>query len=371
MISTALVVYFVVAMLVSFVCSLLEAVVLSTTASHVQLMVQENRPGGRTMAWLKERVDRPLIAILTLNTLANMSGSAAVGAEAARGAAAAGISDALPVAIAASALTACILVFSEIIPKTLGATYWRGLAPVAATVTRAIVWCLTPIVVALEFIPRFLADSAATTSVTREEVLVLTEMGRRTGTIPSREGEVIGNLLRLNLMRVRDVMTPRVDLLALQKDRTIGSIARDPESLRFSRIPIYGESSDQIVGIVLRYRVLEACLAGRDSEALETLKAPIHIVPESKSIASVLDEFIRRHEHLFLVVNEYGGTEGVISLEDVIETLLGVEIADEMDGIENLRRVALRRIAEDRQSRHRAMARVDAGDRAQPPGGGS
>lgn len=371
MISSALVVYFVGALVVSFVCSLLEAVILSTTASHVQLMVHEKRAGARAMQSLKRRVDRPLIAILTLNTLANMFGSAAVGAEAARAATRAGIDDALPVALAAGAMTACILIFSEIIPKTLGATYWRALAPMAAALTEWIVRLLSPVVFVLEFVPRILANPEAASSVTREEVLVLTEMGRKAGAIPSRESEVIGNLLRLNLMRVRDVMTPRVDLLALQKDRTIGSVARDGESLRFSRIPIYAESTDQIVGIVLRYLVLEACLAGRENETLETLKAPLHIVPESKSIASVLDEFIHRHEHLFLVVDEYGGTEGVISLEDVIEALLGVEIADEMDGIEALRRVALQRIAEERLGRRRAATGGGPGSGDQAPVSGA
>lgn len=361
MISTALVTYFLAALALSFLCSLLEAVLLSISPAYVQLLVNQGRPSGKTLQSLKQRVDRPLIAILTFNTLANMFGSAGVGAEAARLAAAAGRDDTLPVALAAGALTACILVFSEIVPKTLGATFWRTLALPAAVLIQGMVWLLTPVVRVLEVIPRLLTGGSAQSHITRDEVLILTEMGRKTGSIPTREGEVIANLLRLNLLRVRDVMTPRVELLALQKDRTVGEVVATMTPIRYSRIPIYDQTSDQIVGIVLRHQILEACLTEHRNDTLESMKAPVHYVPESASIASVLDEFIRRHEHLFLVVNEYGGTEGVISLEDVIETILGVEIADEMDGIERLRRVALDRIAMDRQSRPKPVAHAPQG----------
>ena len=367
MISTALVVYFVAALAVSFLCSLLEAVLLSIQPSYVHLLVKQRRPAGKTLQALKHRVDRPLIAILTLNTLANMFGSAGVGAEAARGATAAGRDDTLPVAIAAGVLTACILVFSEIVPKTLGATYWRALAVPSALIIHGMVWLLTPVVRVLEFIPKIVTGSRTQSHVTRDEVLILTEMGRKTGSIPTREGEVIANLLRLNLLRVHDVMTPRVELLALQKDRTAGEVVATMTPLRYSRIPIYDQTSDQIAGIVLRHQILEACLTGHKDATLESLKSPVHYVPESASIASVLDEFIRRHEHLFLVVNEYGGTEGVISLEDVIETILGVEIADEMDGIERLRKVALDRIAQDRQLRPKAQAHAAPAAPKEPP----
>lgn len=353
MVSTALVVYFLSAVALSFVCSLLEAVLLSTTHSHVQLMLKQGLPGGKRLQALKHRIDRPLIAILTLNTLANMFGSAGVGAEAARAATQAGRSDALPVALAAGALTACILVFSEIVPKTVGATHWRRLAPAASAVISVIVVLLTPVIALLEFVPRLISHRAAQSHVTRDEVLVLTEMGRKTGSIPNREGDVIANLLRLNLMRVRDVMTPRVELFALHKDRTAADVVKSLSPIRYSRIPIFDQTTDQIIGVVLRHQLAEACLMGNGNATLDSLKSPVHFVPESKSIASVLDEFIRRHEHLFVVVNEYGGTEGVISLEDVIETLLGVEINDEMDGIESLRKLALERIAMDRHDRHK------------------
>lgn len=356
MLSPTLVTYFVLALAMSFLCSLLEAVLLSISPSFVQLAIKQGRPAGKTLHALKQRVDRPLIAILTLNTLANMFGSAGVGAEAARMAAAAGRDETLPVALAAGLLTACILVFSEIIPKSLGATYWRSLAMPAATLIHGMVWLLTPVVRVLEFIPRLITGRNSQSHVTRDEVLILTEMGRKMGSIPSREGEVIANLLRLNLLRVRDVMTPRVELLALQKDRTAGEVVETMTPIRYSRIPVYDQTSDQVVGIVLRHQILEACLTQNRDATLDSLKASVHYVPESASIASVLDEFIRRHEHLFMVVNEYGGTEGVISLEDVIETILGVEIADEMDGIERLRKVALDRIALDRQSRPKPVA---------------
>lgn len=352
MISTPLVFYFLLAMGVSFVCSMLESVLLSTTRSHIELLRAQGRPVGEAMHRLKQRIDRPLIGILTLNTIANMLGAAGVGAETARLAARRGAEDALPVAIAAGSLTFAILVFSEIIPKTLGATFWRQLAAPSTRLIQALLVVLGPVVWMLEVIPRSIARKGAQASVSREEIRILAEMGRRTGALPDRESAVIANLLRLGAVRVKDVMTPRVDMLAVPETMTAEQFARSQRGVRYSRIPVYGRTVDEITGVVLKTRILESCMNGQGELALSTLKGPVHVVPETKTIASVLEEFVKRDEHLFLVVDEYGGTEGIVTLEDAIETLLGVEIFDELDSIDRIRRVAMDQMRSQARAKH-------------------
>ncbi len=356
MISATLVFWFLTALIVSFVCSILEAILLATSRAHVELLRREGKRSGQILYELKKRIDQPLIGILTLNTLANMFGSAGVGAETARLAVQRGIDQAVPVAVAAGLLTFAILVLSEIVPKTLGATYWRTLAAPAAPLIKAIVVILWPVIRALEFVPKLITGGEGRVSVSREEIAAMAEIGGQAGSLPTRESEVIGNLLRLNLLRAKDVMTPRVELFTLPQSMRAQDAAEQHTPIRFSRIPIYDDSVDQITGIVLRHQILEACVSGRGGTPLAELKHPVKIFPETKTIASLLDEFTRTDDHMFLVVDEYGGTEGVVTLEDVLETLLGVEITDEMDAIENLRRMALQRIASGRTDRPPAGA---------------
>ncbi len=349
LITPTLVIIFLGAVVVSFVCSLTEAVLLSTPHSFVESLASHGRRSGRALQELKRRIDRPLIVILTLNTIANMFGSAGVGAESAAIAKRAGLASGPWVAASAAALTVAILVGCEIIPKTLGAIYWKSLAPAIAPGLLLLVRALSPLVWALEVFPRLLARRDAPMEVSRDEVMALTEMGRKTGAIPDRESQTIANLLRLNLMRVRDAMTPRVDVFALPKERTAEDVARSFKPIRYSRIPVYDGSIDEIVGVVHKTRILEACINGQGAMRLEEIGEPLHVVPETKSIASLLDEFTRRHEHMFMVVNEYGGFEGVVTLEDAFEALLGVDIDDEMDRIEKLRTLALERLARQKR----------------------
>lgn len=354
---TNLILIFLGTTIISSLTSLLEAVLLSVTPAHVELLVRQKRPGAKALKDLKARIDRPLIAILTLNTLVTMGGSAAVGAETSNLAEASGGTGGWWVALAAGLLSLSVLIIAEIIPKTLGAVYWKPLAAPAATIISFLVLVLTPAVLILEFLPRLISKRSGQSEVTREEIAILAEMGRKSGGIPARESQVIANLLRLNLLRVKDVMTPRVDVFALPASRTAADVAKEFSPLRYSRIPVYKDSIDEVIGLVLRVQVFEACMLGKGDATLGELKTPMHIVPETKSIASLLEEFIKRHEHLFLVVNEYGGTEGIVALEDVIETLLGVDISDEMDNIEKLRRFAIQRM-EERRREPRAAARA-------------
>ncbi|MCA9310214.1 MAG: HlyC/CorC family transporter [Phycisphaerales bacterium] len=341
-----LILYFLLALVVSFVCSLLEAIILSLDPGHVEKLARDKRRSGLILKRLRSHLDRPLAAILTMNTVANVVGSAGVGAEAGKqfGQEALGI--------AAAILTVCILIGSEIIPKALGATYARPLAPFAAYAIQGLIILLYPFVAVLRFISRHISSRAAIEGPTLEEIHLLAELGARAGTIQSRETRIIANILRLNAMQAADVMTPRVEVFALQKDRKVGEIARSDAPIRFSRIPIYAENRDEIIGIVLRSEIYKTCFDGHPEATLESIRKPVHFVPETQSIARLLETFIDRREHVVLVVNEYGGTEGLVTLEDAIETLLGVEIVDELDSVEDLRKLALQKLTQRRQLRH-------------------
>lgn len=350
---TTLVIIVVVSTVLSFCCSLLEAVLLTTSPAHVEKLAKEGRTSGRLLKSLKDRLGQPLGAILTMNTIANTVGGTASGAAAAEWAEANQLPGETTVAIVAAIITVLILIAGEVVPKTIGATYWRVLAAPAAFVLRGMVILLYPAVFLLEYITRVFAPAGQENIVTRDDMLMISEMGRQSGAIAHRETEVIANLLRLNLMRTRDVLTPRVDVMMLQKDMTADEVVKKHGQLRYSRMPVFGKNADHIIGVVLRAQILEACLAGQGGTRIEKLKGPIHVVPESKPLGSLLDEFVKRHEHMFLVVNEYGGVEGIVTLEDVIETLLGVDINDEMDSIERMRQIAIARMEEQKRAAKR------------------
>ena len=334
---TLLIVYFLLAVLVSFLCSLLEAILLSLTHAHIAVLIENGRASGKILERFKEKIDHPLSAILTLNTVANTVGAAGVGAQAHV------VFGGNMVAIASAVLTFTILVFSEIIPKTLGAVYWKQLSPAAAYAIRTLVFIVYPFVFLFEFIGRMISKSGPQFKVTREEMIVAAELGKAEGSLEDRERSVIKNLLGLRNIFVHQIMTPRSVLFALPKNMTVGDVLSKTPIIQFSRIPVYGENLDDIIGLVFRFQINRAFSQGHAEKTLAELSHPIKVVPESKSAADVLDEFIISREHLFLVVDEYGGTSGIITLEDAIETLLGVEIVDELDTVEDMQKYALER----------------------------
>jgi CBS domain containing-hemolysin-like protein len=339
---TLLLFYLFLALGVSFLCSLLEAVILSVTHGHIEAQRKKGHRSGQILKELKDKINRPLAAILTLNTIANTMGAAGVGAQVLKlyinwkpdGHAG------TVVAVASGLLTLMILVLSEIIPKTTGAIYWKRLAPAAAYIIRAMILVLYPMVLMLEIISQAIAGRRYQQKVCRDEMMAVAALGKKEGTLLTQETQVIQNLLKLDKILVRDILTPRNVLLALQKDKTVQEIVDKHSPLRFSRIPVYGKDLDDITAVVLRYRMLQAYAQGQGAMKLTELGKEIHAIPETKSVAGVLDEFIRRREHIFLVVDEYGGTAGIITLEDAIETLLGVEIVDEYDTVDDMRKLA-------------------------------
>jgi CBS domain containing-hemolysin-like protein len=332
---TALILYFLLAMLVSFICSLLEAVLLSLSHAHIAILIDQGRKSGLILQAFKDKIDHPLSAILTLNTVANTVGAAGVGAQAQA------VFGNNYVALFSGLLTFCILVFSEIIPKTIGAVYWKNLASSAAYMIRGLIYATYPLVISFEALGRLIAAKAPLSKMTRAEVGVAADMGGAEGALLDREHAIIKNLLRLNNIAAREVMTPRPVLFALPVTKTVEEVLSEYEAIRFSRIPVYNRDLDDITGLVRRFQINQAFSHGRRDATLEELSNPISIVPSTRSVADVLDDFIQKREHLFLVVDEYGGTAGIITLEDTIETLLGVEIVDELDSVEDMQKHAL------------------------------
>lgn len=335
--------YLLTALAISFLCSLLEAVLLSVPRSHIAVLVDQGSRAGMRLHRMKEDVDRPLAAILTLNTFAHTLGAAGVGAEAAL------LWGDAWVGAVSLVVTLLILVLSEIIPKTLGAVHAKSIAPFAAWVTQGMIVVLHPIVAMCDWISKVLSRSnQAVPRISRDEVRSMARLAFEEGAVDQDEANVIRNLVALREVHVEQVMTPRTVVCTFRIDQTVEEVTRG-EPPRFARIPVVGQSPDDVRGLVHRHQLFTALHEGRGSTALGELVRPLHVVPELARLSAVLKEFTDRREHLFLVVDEYGGYAGIITLEDVIETLLGVEIVDETDTVEDMQALA-RELARRRHS---------------------
>lgn len=318
----------------SFLSSLLEASILSITPTYVQMAVQKKKPYGLALQKLKFEIDRPLSAILTFNTISHTLGAAGIGAQVLK------IYGDGYVAVASVILTLVILIFTEIIPKTIGAVYWRTLAPFTTFVTTFMIMASYPIVRLSDYIADLLGQGP-THRMTREEMIITAEMGASHGTLNKKETTIIKNLMLMEKMYASDIMTPRSVLMALPWETTVGEVMKEHKTIRYSRIPVFNDDIDQIEGFVHRYRIMEAFAQDKDNIPIKDIMLPIHSVPEEISVSAVLDQLIHRNEHIFVVVSEHGSTLGIVTLEDAIETLLGVEIVDEFDSVVDLRQYAL------------------------------
>ena len=349
---SALIFYVLIALGVSFLCSIWEAAMLSTPVSHIELLVQDGHRAGKIMQNLRQNVEDPISAILTLNTIAHTVGAAGAGAEATA------IFGSEYFGIISAVLTLLILVFSEIIPKTLGAVYAKPLTPFTAYSLRALLIVFAPAVRAFEFVTRAMRPSEDSPTVTRSELQVMARISAEEGGIKERENRIVSNLLQLADVQVESIMTPRTVVLMFQEEATIGEVMRANAFMSFSRIPIYGESADDIKGYVLRHEIYKRAAADEQDLQMREIALELEVVPETNTVAQVLDEFIAKHEHIFLVIDEYGGTAGLITLEDTVETLLGIEIMDESDRVEDLRQMARRRYQSQRGSPRQTASAV-------------
>jgi CBS domain containing-hemolysin-like protein len=331
-----LIVYVTIALGFSFLCSIAEAVILSVTTPHIALMQQQGRRAGALLAKLKLEVNSSLAAILTLNTIAHTVGAAGAGAQATK------VFGSAYLGVASGVLTLLILVFSEIIPKTLGAHYWKQLAPLTAYLLQGLIWILYPFVKLSAALTRGLSHGPGLTGFNREELAVMAELSASEGQLEQQEIIILQNLLRLRETRVTDAMTPRTVLFSLSENLSVEEFFWKYGSERFSRIPIYAEAPGNLNGFVLRSDLLLAQARGNTDSRLSTYRRQMSVLPATTSLARAFDQFLRQRAHIMMVVDEYGTLKGILTLEDILETLLGLEIVDEGDATPDMQALARR-----------------------------
>ncbi len=332
-----LIVYLLLALLVSFICSVVESALLSTPNTYLLTKQEENRAWVDVFIEYKKDIDRPLSAILTLNTMAHTVGAAGVGAQATA------IFGEAYFGLISVILTLLILVLSEIIPKTIGARYWRAMAPSTPYIVRSMIVVTYPLVLMLGWITRFFAGEGEA-STSREEIAALTRVGAAEGIFNKSENLIIQNVLMLRNVKVREIMTPRIVVSMAPETTTIKTFLSDKRYMNFSRIPVFQGGTDNITGYVLRQDAFEK-ITQEDSDALtlRDLKRDIVVVPDIKPVFGVWQMLLERKEHIAAIVDEYGGFSGIVTMEDIIETILGLEIIDEKDSEADMQEYARKR----------------------------
>ena len=341
-----LLLYIIIAIGFSFLCSMLEAGLLSTPTTYIETEAQTGSRAGKWFQKAKEDVDEPISAILTLNTFAHTVGAAGAGAQAV------GVFGSAWAGIITIILTLLILIFSEIIPKTIGAVYWKQLFAFNSYAIHILVLILYPAVWSFRALTRLITPNEKMITVTRAEIEMMATISNEEGNLAEREHRILSNLLHLDKVQVGDIMTPRTVMLAFPHAISISEIMQQNKAIPYSRIPVYNGTIDDIVGFVLRHDILQAAAEDRHDQTISDIVRQMHVVPETLPVTKAMDEFMQRKEHIFLVIDEYGGTAGIISMEDAVESLLGVEITDESDLVADLRQLAQQRA--DRQRRLQA-----------------
>jgi CBS domain containing-hemolysin-like protein len=357
--------FFLLSLIVSFLCSLWEAVLLSITPSYAEVRLQQGEAIGKRLRDFKQNIDRPLAAILTLNTAAHTIGAIGVGEQAAI--IWSNTNPLITQVVVPIGMTMAILVLSEIVPKTIGATYWHHLVPFTVRSLRWLLMLLAPFVWMSQGITHSLKRGSQRPVLTRTDFLAMAEIGARDGTFEDSETRIITNLLKFESVQAHDIMTPRTVVAAASEERTIREVYDAGRTLRFSRIPTYHQGSkDQITGYVLKDMLLMELVEGRDDMPLGTLRRDIVTIGETFPIMDLFRILMDRKEHIALVLDDFGGMAGIVTMEDVIETLLGLEIVDETDATPDMRIVARRH--RNRRARALGMLNEEDGESAASPG---
>ena len=329
-----LLLYFFAAVIISFVCSVLESVLLSVNMPYISVLEKEKPKVGQLLKSHKVHINKSIASILILNTIANTLGAAAVGAQAEH------IYGAGAVFYVSIILTFAILFFSEIIPKTIGATYWKSLAPMAAYVIRFFIWITYPIILLTLFVTNRIKKNDEGMSLTRQELIESTLMSEDEGVLDEQESDVIENILMLDTIKIEEILTPRTVVFALDGNRTIKDIVENEASIfKFSRVPVFDGDIEKITGMVMTKKIFQQALK-ENTVTLNSIQKDIYKINENIPVSMALDLFIKKKEHMFLVLDSYDQTEGIVTLEDCVETILGVEIVDESDSHADMREVA-------------------------------
>lgn len=316
--------YFLAALSLSFLCSVLEAVLLSTPMSYISMRENQGSKTATLMKQYKNNVDRPVGAILSLNTIAHTIGSAGVGAESIK------IFGEQYFGLISAILTLLILVLSEIIPKTIGASYWRSLALPSTRIIRVLILITYPLVLLSELITKVFTPRGNQASMSREEVSAMVDVGTTEGIFRESESKLIKSCIALSGVKARQIMTPSIVVESACQDLTVKDF-QAKQSWSFSRIPVYAGDKDYITGYVLKDAVLKLLSEDQFHVKLSDLKRPILTFREEESVFQIWEKMLEKREHISVIIDEYGGLRGLVTMEDIIETMTGVEIVDEDD----------------------------------------
>lgn len=334
---TLLLFYLFLALFVSFLCSIMESVLLSTPLSFLNVKKESGDKSATTFIKLKNNITRPLSAILSLNTIAHTIGAAGVGSQATK------IFGEVYFGIISALLTLLILVFSEIIPKTIGARFWRELAMPSGKIINTMVIITYPLVLMSAYITKQFSRNTNELSVSREEISAMANIGTKEGIFEEKENKIIQNLIRLRTIKASEIMTPRVVVTVADENMSLEEFITKKDFSYYSRIPIYSNNNENITGYISRQTVLEKLTNKEANLKLQDICREIIVVHESVTLMNLWEILLEKREHIALIVDEYGGMDGIVTMEDIIETLLGVEIVDERDKIIDLQHYARER----------------------------
>ena len=325
------------AIVISAYCSVTEAALYSIPWSYIEQLRRKRRTSGMILYKLRSDVEKPITAILTLNTIANTAGAAVAGA------AASDVFGSHVLGVFTALFTLVILLVSEILPKTMGVAYSRTLAPALARPLLYLVWAFTPLIWITGFLARALSPARKAPRTTEDDIRAVVSLTRQSGIIKPYEELAIKNILTLDTKMVKDIMTPRTVVFSLPAQSTTAEVRKNKGLWRYSRIPVYDHAdTEDIVGVIFRRDVLHALADDRDDVPLSQLMRPVRFVVETLTLDRLLVKLLESRQHLSVVLDEYGGVAGVVTLEDVLEEILGKEIMDESDEVEDLRELARR-----------------------------
>ena len=330
----------------------MESVLLSTTVSFLNVKKEGGHKSASLFIRLKNNIEKPLSAILSLNTVAHTIGAAGVGAQATK------IFGDMYFGIISAILTLLILVFSEIIPKTIGARYWRRLALVSGIIINIMVIITFPLVIMTKYITKLFSGNIDNLPMSREEISAMANLGTEEGILEEKENKIIQNLVRLKTVKVLEVMTPRIVVIRADENMSLEEFLIKKEFLHYSRIPVYSKNNENITGYVFRQTVFEKLAEEKTSLKLRDISREIVVSYEFQTLMSLWEILLNKKEHIALIVDEYGGMAGIVTMEDIIETLLGFEIVDERDKIIDMQQYARRRWNE-RKAKYNILGNSD------------
>lgn len=310
---------------ISFLCSILEATLLSSTKQHLYAHHSKGLAYAKVWIQLKEDIDKPISAILSLNTIANTIGAIGVGSQVTV------LWGSKFLGLASGIMTILILLFSEIVPKTLGARFWRQILPYTGNLILILVIIMSPFVFISNVVSKLISPMKKDSSMYREELHALASIGKDEGAFPDKEYKIISNLIHFNKILAKDIMTPRTVMVAVPQDLTLDEIYAHPDYMKFSRVPVFESNMDIMVGFILKSDLLNNIIKGNGKKTAKDIMRPIFMALESTPVPVLFEELLSRKEQISLIMDHYGGTSGVASLEDIIETLFGIEIMDELD----------------------------------------